>query len=680
MHWQVPGARGNLLGIRHAALFWTSMTDQNKDPSRDSRLGMDRPITRRDFLNGVARTGAALTAVAPGPLFAAPAAGSGTAAFAAPAAAQDAYGYYPPLLSGLRGNHPGSFEDAHALRDGHTWPPASDTGEDYDLIVVGAGISGLAAAHFYRAHAGTKSRILLLDNHDDFGGHAKRNEFNLDGHLNLLNGGTLEIDSPRPYGPVADGLLKTLGLDVPALIQKTQHPKFYDDLGLQAGAFFDRETFGADKLVVGIGVVPFDTLLAQAPVSDRARKEITQIETAKIDYLPGLPSAEKKLRLSSMSYEAFLRDVVRVDPAVLKFYNARTKGEWGVGTDAVSALDCWGFGMPGFQGMQLEKGATARMGFTPAGYADTGGSYRLHFPDGNATIARLLVRDLIPRAVPGKGVDGIVTARVNYAQLDRQERPVRLRLNSIVTRARNIGDARSARQVEVAYLRGGHLYTVRARGAVLASYNMMIPYLCPELPMAQKDALHKLVKTPLVYTSVALRNRRAFDKLKLYRVYAPGSYHTYFHLNPHVNVGAYEGPTSPDDPVLLHMVRTPCQHGLPEHDQNRLGRSELLAASFETFERNIRDQLGRTLKDGGFDPARDITAITVNRWPHGYAPEYNPLFDPELPENERPYVVGRARFGRITIANSDSGGGAYTDSAINQGHRAVMELLQVGRT
>jgi spermidine dehydrogenase len=123
------------------------------------------------------------------------------------------------------------------------------------------------------------------------------------------------------------------------------------------------------------------------------------------------------------------------------------------------------------------------------------------------------------------------------------------------------------------------------------------------------------------------------------------------------------------------MVRTPCKAGLPEHEQNRIGRAELLNTTFETFERNIRDQLGRTLGPGGFDPARDITAITVNRWPHGYAPEYNPLFDPDVPEDQRPHVIGRMHFGRIAIANSDSGGGAYTDSAINQGHRAVMELL-----
>ncbi|MEP6886433.1 MAG: NAD(P)-binding protein [Gammaproteobacteria bacterium] len=649
---------------------------QEQDRSRDRLLGMDRPITRRDFLNGIALGATALGATAAAPLLAAtptdPAASAGAAL---PPAAQDAFGYYPPLLTGLRGSHAGSFEDAHALRDGHAWPNVTATGEEYDLIVVGGGISGLAAAHFYRAR-NPKSRILILENHDDFGGHAKRNEFNLDGHLNLLNGGTLEIDSPRPYGPIAAGLLTTLGIDVEKLIKKTQNLEYYEHLGLQSAVFFDHETFGADKLSVGLDRLPFKQFLADAPLSEAARAQIVKIQEGNIDYLPGLSSDVKKDRLSRISYEAFLRDLVHVEPAVLSFYNARTKGEWGVGTDAVSALDCWGFGLPGFQGMNLAPGSTRRMGFTPAGYADTGGSLRLHFPDGNATIARLLVRNLIPGAVPGSSAEDVVTARVNYAQLDRSPSAVRLRLNSIAIRARHLGDPKSAGRVEVTYLRGGQAFSARAGGAVLACYNMMIPYLCPELPRAQQNALHQLVKTPLVYTSVALRNRQAFDALKMHRVYAPGGYHTYFHLNPHVNIGGYRSPQSAQQPVLLHMVRTPCMPGLPEHDQNRAGRAELLSTSFETFERNIRDQLSRTLKGSGFDPARDITAITVNRWPHGYAPEYNPLFEPDVPEAERSHVIGRAPFGRITIANSDSGGGAYTDTAIDQGHRAVAELLR----
>ena len=202
----------------------------------------------------------------------------------------------------------------------------------------------------------------------------------------------------------------------------------------------------------------------------------------------------------------------------------------------------------------------------------------------------------------------------------------------------------------------------------------MIPYLCPELPEKQKQALHYLVKVPLVYTSVGIRNWTSFQKLGVDSISSPGCYHSSVRLNAAVNIGDYASSKTPEQPILLHLERAPCKPGLPVRDQHRAGRLELQTTSFETFERNIRDQLARTLSGGGFDPARDIEAITVNRWPHGYGYEYNPLFDPDWPESERPNVVGRKPLGRITIANSDSGATAYTDVAINQAFRAVKEL------
>ncbi|MDB6088951.1 MAG: hypothetical protein JWN85_1735 [Gammaproteobacteria bacterium] len=644
------------------------MTEGNKGPPIERNLGENRPIPRRDFIQG-ALVGAA-TALT-GPLLKAYAADSVDFG----AGAQGRPGYYPPLLNGMRGSHPGSFESAHALRDGTKPGAGLDTGEVYDLVVVGGGISGLSAAHFYRAQTSSRTRILILDNHDDFGGHAKRNEFQIGGRTLLLNGGTLEIDSPRPYDAAAAGLIKELGIDVAAL-KKVEHPEFYSGLGLQRGVFFDKETFGADQLVVGAGVVPAAKLLAGSPFSQRARQDYVRLNEGAIDYLPGLSCDEKKLTLSKLSYRDFLRDVAKVDPAVIAFYQPRSHGEWAVGIDAVSALDVWAFGFPGFQGMKLAPGVISRMGYTPSGYAATGGSETLHFPDGNATIARLLVRNLVPGAVPGNSVEDIVTARVDYGRLDRPDSPVRLRLNSTVIRASNVGDPATAREVVVIYLRDGKAYKVRARGCVLASYNAMIPYLCPDLPEKQQAALHGAVKAPLVYTSVALRNWQAFKKLGIADVYAPGSYHSSFALNPKVDIGDYRSPSSPDDPILIRMLRVPTQPGLTEHEQNKAGRAELLATPFATFERNIRDQLARTLGAGGFDPARDIAAITVNRWPHGYAAEFNPLFEPELPPAEQRQVVSRAQFGRITIANSDAGAAAYTDSAIDQAYRAVGELLR----
>jgi spermidine dehydrogenase len=640
------------------------MADTERDDDR--LLGMDRPIQRRDFLNGVAATG----------LGAAVAFGSTQAGAAQRAAPQDLAGYYPPSLTGMRGSHPGSFEVAHSLRDGRFWntAPASMPGEDiYDLVIVGGGISGLAAANFYR-DANKAARILVIDNHDDFGGHAKRNELNLAGQTELINGGTLEIDSPRPYSKVADGLLRTLGIDPVTLESKCAKKDLYPSMNLGRGIFFDRETFGADKLITRVGEAPWHAILAAAPLPDRAKRDIARLYEADIDYLPGLSSEQKKARLSRISYRDFLLHLAGIDPAAIPYFQAMSQDEWGVGIDAVSALDVWTFDFPGFQGLKLAPGSAPHMGNTADGYAN-GGSYTFHFPDGNASIARLLVRRLIPQAVPGNSVTDVVTSRVDYAQLDRADWPTRIRLSSIVVGVRNIGTPASSTGVELAYARFGQVFRVRAKNCILAGYNMMIPYLCPEMPKAQKEALHYLVKIPLVYTTVAITNWHAFQRLGVAEIYAPGCYHTSLRLNPAVDIGHYRSVRSPDEPILLRMIRVPCTPGLDERTQHRLGHADLLATSFETFERKIRDQLGRTLGPGGFDPARDITAIAVNRWPHGYAYEYNPLFDPDWPPGQAPHEIGRKRFGRIAIANSDSGAAAYTDAAIDQAHRAVQELL-----
>jgi spermidine dehydrogenase len=633
---------------------------------RDRDLGMDRPIARRDFLQGAAMAtlmgSAAPAAVAPEP--------------------QNAPGYYPPARQGMRGSHPGAFEAAHEVRDGNFWSKATeleDSRESYDLVVVGGGISGLSAAYFYRA-AKPGAKILILENHDDFGGHAKRNEFHVNGRMELINGGTLDIDSPYPYSPAASGLLKSLGIDPVKLAKECNDPKVFKDLRL--GVFFDRETFGTDKIVRldaderGKGSPKaWKAFVAQAPLSKAVKQSILKIETGTADYFPGLTGDQKKDKLWRISYRDYLLNVVKADPGTIPFYQHHTDDWWGCGIDAVPALDCAALGYPGFKGLKLEPGGPAlkRMGATPAGYSTTGGSDFFHFPDGNASIARALVRALVPGSLPGKDIHDLVTAACDYATLDRPGNAVRIRLNSLVVRARN-----ADKGVEVAYTRasgGGKVYRVRAKDCVLASWNMMIPYLAPELPAAQKAALHDLVKCPLVYANVALRNWEAFHKLGMRRVLSPGCYFANFGFPPTINIGAYKSSLSPDQPIMLRMMRAPASPGLPEYDQNRAGRADLLATSFETFERNIRDQLGRALGPAGFDPARDIEGIAVNRWPHGYAPEYNSLWDKDFDAEHGPNIAARKRFGRIAIANSDAGYSAYTDSAIDQAHRAVGELV-----
>jgi len=216
---------------------------------------------------------------------------------------------------------------------------------------------------------------------------------------------------------------------------------------------------------------------------------------------------------------------------------------------------------------------------------------------------------------------------------------------------------------------------VRAKGVVLACWNMMIPFLVPELPVPQKEALQYGVKVPLVYTSVAVTNWRAFEQLGLASVSSPGMYHTSVQLEQPTIIGDYCPPVAPDKPILLRMIRTPCKPGHPARVQHRAGHVELLSTPFATFERSIRAQLARMLGPAGFDAARDIAAIPVNRWPHGYAYEYNPLWDPDWGPGEAPCEVGRRRCGRITIANSDAAAAAYMDQAMDQAFRAVQELF-----
>jgi spermidine dehydrogenase len=657
-------------------------------PEHDRALGMDRPITRRDFINGVSATAAGALLLPHWSL---------AMEAAQEYAPERAQGYYPPALTGMRGDHEGSFEVAHTLRDrrGVDLPTVSHTGETYDLVVVGAGMSGLAAAYYFVKNAGRGVKVLVLDNHDDFGGHAKRNEFRHNGKLLAINGGTLNIEAPARYFESSKQLLRDIGVDLDRFnAVNAGNRALYRSLGLANAHFFDKETWGADRLVVrengaetsGRGAArgggyPAE-FLARTPLSAQAQKDMRRLYD-KTDYMAGLSPSEKKNRLARMSYQDYLLNVAKVDKQVLWFFMRFGEGNFCVGADATPALFAWEMGQPGFDGLTLEatpEGVLENLPGPQHGRQRPDRGSAVHFPDGNATLARLLVRWLIPDAVAGTTMEDVGAAQVQYGLLDRAGQTARIRLNSTVVNVRHDGDAGSAREVIVTYNRGGKLHDVRASGVVMACWNMFIPYLVPELSGSQKEALAFAVKGPLVYTSVGVKNWTAWQKLGISSVSAPTMYHTSVALTEAVSLGDVEHAQTPDEPVALHLTKAMSVPGHPRKEQHRLGRAELLNTPFSIFERQIRDQLGRILGPGGFDPARDIIAITVNRWPHGYAYTYNSLYDPMewvfTSTNSRPNVVARQPHGRITIANSDAGASPHTDTAFAEACRAVGEVLE----
>jgi spermidine dehydrogenase len=622
---------------------------------RDRELGMYADISRRDFLNGIGiAIGASLLPSSAGAM------GPG---------AQDLPGYYPPLLQGMRGSHPGSFEIGHMVWRGASWR-GDDTGEAYDLVVVGGGISGLAAAYFYRQAVGSNARILILDNHDDFGGHAKRNEFQIGDRHIIGYGGTMLLEAPGGYPDVAKRLIKELGIGTRRFYEYFDQG-LYSSLGLSQSLFFDKETFGSDHLAVGDLVNP--SVLEHSPISVKARADLVRLFKDDDHYLHDIRADERVALLDNIDYQSYLRDYAGMHDDVLKVMLPAPRNVWAVNSDAYPARAAWSGGYPGFGDLDLGIESYDREGNQQEPNI-------FHFPDGNATVARLLVRDMIPDAAPGDDMEDIVTARFDYGQLDNADSSLRIRLNSTVVRAQH-ADNDLSKPVKITYVRDGKAHVIESGKVVMACYNAMIPRLCPEMSQLQKSALMNCVRAPLVYTNVLIRDWSSFAKLGIHRINCPGSYHHSVALDYPVSIGDYQCAKSPEEPIVLHLTRVPGEPGNPSaREQFAAGMRDLLATSFETFERSIRDQLARILGPGGFDAARDIAAITVNRWPHGYAYGYDPesdkiAFEPDTwPEGKRHWETGSQPFGNIGVAGTDAASNAMTESAIEQAHRAVNEI------
>lgn len=549
-----------------------------------------------------------------------------------------------------------------ALEGVTEWGRATTLNEEYDLVVVGAGLSGLAAARFYQQQHGRDSKILILDNHDDFGGHAKRNEHSINGRTLIGYGGSQSIVEPRYADPIFMELMDDIGVDLKRFETAYDH-NFFKRHNLGGVTYFDRETFGADKVVrhpccnypnyvegiLGAKVSNAEAA-AQAPLSQRGKEQLLRVLDGGL-HMINVPADELGDYTDNNSYFGYLQNTLGVDdPLVLKM--ARNSGlDWGSsGTDLMSIAEA------------KEAGA---MGFAPVAVYDEENPYIYHFPDGNAGVARALVKRMIPRVANGSNAEELVLSLFDYSQLDRPDNPVRIRLNSTAVNVRHAGET-GAGDVLIDYMNDDRLCRVTARQVVMACYNMIVPYVVSDLPDEQAAALRLQSKSPLVYTSIGLKNWRAMKELEIGVAMSPGCTHQTVLMDFPVSMGGYEYTTSPDQPCIIQMISCPYGEtvGAPREEQFREARYRMLGRQFRDYETEIRRHLSGMLPEPLFDFDRDVASISVNRWAHGYT----------IAGPGNSTETGRRPHGRITIANCDSAPGADAKTAIMMASRAVNEL------
>ncbi len=599
--------------------------------------------------------------------------------------------YYPPALTGLRGSHLGSYTHAHARAwtGKSDWGPTTELKEEYDLIVVGGGISGLSAAFFYQQEHGRDKKVLILDNHDDFGGHAKRNEHTINGDTRITYGGAQSLQSPHIYSETSKNLLKELGVDLDRF--KTAYDyDFYKRNDLGAVTYFNKRKFGEDKVVkhpycdypyyvqgMQRSKLSHDEAVEQAPLSEKGKEQLLRVLQGGLHVLD-VPKAELEEYIATHSYYFdYLINILGIDdPGVLEMARNSIVDSSGAGADVQSIAEALEYGVLGLDPMTLKdvmgdekfEEYKKKHGYT----SDEEDEYIYHFPDGNATIARLLVKKMIPDVGKGDNAEQIILSKFKYDELDKSSNIVRIRLNSTVVNVAHGGDPKSSNEVFVTYINNDKSYQVNGKGVVMACYNMMIPHIVPNLPAEQAAAMKRLVKMPLQYTTVGLRNWRAMKEMGIGMAMSPGNIHQAVMMDFPVSMGGYNYTRSPNDPCAIQMISCPFGEtvGAPPVEQFREARYRMLGLKFEDYEKEIREHLSGMLSKG-FEFDRDVESITVNRWAHGYAHGGLALYDPELSGLA---IIGRQPFGRITIANIDSATSSYLHVAVDQAWRAVKEL------
>jgi spermidine dehydrogenase len=554
--------------------------------------------------------------------------------------------------------------------------------ETYDMIIAGSGISGLSAAHFYQEKFGGDKKVLILDPLNHFGGHAHRNEFNINGNHLLGYGGSESFQSPKlNFSKTVHDLMKFLKVETIKFEKEFFNQTTYSKLGLSRGTFFGAEKFEKDTLAIGdptawvsdevlpenLNAKSFEEFFSQFPMAQASKDQLLELFTKKKSTLSRFSNPKDRADfLTTISYEQFLREEWKLSEEAIHYFYHRTIDFFGLPISQIPTSDAFHYGLPGFHGIELPIEHKEN----ELGPLDE--PYIYHFPDGNSSLARLLIRSLIPTIAEGKTMEDIVLDKFKTEELDSVNNSVRIRLGYTVVYAANTSDG----FVDIGIVKNadGSMQRLKAKHTTLACFNMVIPFIHKDLKADQAQALSMNVKVPMVYSNVVLNNWKSWVKLGVHEIYGVNTFHSRIKLDYSVKMGGYSGPTDPSQPIVVHMVHIPSVPASTDiRAALRQSRKTFFAIKPEDFEKHILDDLTRMLGPGGFNAQTDIAAINVNRWSHGYAFGANTLIESEA-ESTRIMNLARQRVGNITIANSDAGWSAYAHTAIDEAYRAVNEL------
>jgi spermidine dehydrogenase len=626
-------------------------------------------VTRRDFLNAtlLASGGALLASVSPAELLRAKAASNASSSPADPNQPGDDWTGYGGIgdYASSNGNTLPVMQAGHQIRDGvfETLPSdVIDTGETYDCVVVGGGISGLAAALIFQKLAGSGKTCLVLDNHPIFGGEAKANEFLVDGHRLTAHQGSAFFPVPYPHSFIAR-FYESIGLNTPRLeYQKWSGPapeiqlSTTPYLGSAPYGFYFGAKFGQPQ---GVWLSdPWGTKLEGAPISAKAREDLLKYQ------LPGNTPAPKyhgdaiSRQLDTVTLEDHLIESHGISRETFRsFLSLDEGGGYGLGGDALSGYCAYAFTM-----------------LHPLDISDETGQQM--FPGGNSGIARLIAKTLIPESIAGEhSLQDVCRNAVNFAALDRAGSPARIRLDSTVVWVKHDGDPAKSESVTIAYTRAGKTYRVKARSVVMAGGSWTTKHIVRDLPDDRRDAYNQFYRSPCMMANVAVRNWRFLYKMGVAGCQWFEGLRSYVQVRKLALCGTDVPTISPDSPVVLTIKVLYSYPGKPTDVQGHLGRGELISTPFREYERQIRQEFTDMFARSGFDASRDIAGIILNRWGHAYvspAPGFYFGKDGKPAPGE---VLRAAPFGRIAFANTDLSGMPDHRSSIIEANRAVGQLL-----